>query len=170
MTPDIELQLQVIIKSLKDNVAPAITKDNELAQQQMQLSLVALQITVEHLPFVHAYLHKDIENNIQLAKKLTNISGCKIWQEKLIKAISVANEALNNAKTGFTQLQQESRILRGIVCEVIKEASEGESALDIHTLVLTESAENLNMGRAWNKANGFEPNPDDVPDLATLFS
>ena len=170
MTPDIELQLQVIIKSLKDNVAPALNKDDELAQQQMQLSIAALQLTMDHLPFVHGYLYKDIENNIQLAEKLLKVSGCSEWKDKLIAAISTANWAINDAKKGFTELQQESRLLREIICEVVREASEGESAKEVQSIVLTESAASFKMGRAWNKPNGFEPNPDEVPDLHTLFS
>ena len=170
MTPDIELQLQVIIKSLKDNVAPAIAKDNQLAQEQMHLSVAALQFTLEHLPFVHAYLQMDIENTIQLATRLSNLCGNPEWQKKLTDAIATANWALSNPKKGFTELQQDSRALRDVVCDVIRQASDGDNALKIHELVLNQTAASLKMGRAWNKPNGFEPDPDSVPSLETLFS
>ena len=170
MTPDIELQLQVIVKSLKDNVAPAIDKDNQLAQEQMHLSLAALQFTIEHLPFVHAYLQKDLENNIQLAKKMMALPCCKPWESKLLAAVSIADEAINNPKKGFIELQQESRSLREVVCSIVSETADTDEALDVYALVLTDSAGNLEMGRAWNKSKGFEPNPDEVPELHTLFT
>ena len=63
MIPDIEVQLQAVIKSLKDNVLPAIDAENALAQQQIQLSLATLGIALEHMPLVHSVARKDIESH-----------------------------------------------------------------------------------------------------------
>lgn len=170
MTPDIELQLQVIIKSLKDNVAPGIDQNNQLAQEQMHLSLAALQFTLDHLPYVHSYLRRDIENTIGLTEKLVDIVADSSSKGELSSALAHASDALNNPQNGFTELQQVSRALRDTASKVIRVESEGENALLVHSLVLRESADSLNMGRSWNKPNGFEPEPDTVADFQQLLS
>ncbi|MGD9660383.1 MAG: hypothetical protein AB7U63_03845 [Porticoccaceae bacterium] len=165
MIPDIEVQLQVAIKSLKDNVAPAVDKENSLAQEQMHLSLATIEIALKHLPLVHAYARKDIRENLAIADNL--VAVCSREEDKAIlrAGITAAQNALGNSELGFVQLQAAARELREKIGIVIIECSSTADAPAVEKLVLDMCGSTLAMARAWTKPHGFEPNPADVVDL-----
>lgn len=166
MIPDIELQLQTIVKSLRDNVLPAVDPENELAQQQMQISLATLGIVLEHLPLVHNVRRRDISIHSELAEQLLEACSLQISKAALNKAVLDAKAGLADATLGFAQLQQVARSLRDVIGQVVSDHAESESAPDIERLVLETSTETLQLGRAWNKPMSFEPDPAAIPGLA----
>lgn len=172
MIPDIELQLQVIIKSLSDNVLPAIAKDNQLAQEQMHLSLATLQIILDHLPNAHRYIRQDIMTQRRLAKDLLvqqSMAADVNPDAELQLALDQSTEILADAARGATELLAFSRQFRAVICQVIK-ASEGTLNQETVWLqVLQHGKESLGMGRSWNKSHGFEPDPDVVADISDLL-
>lgn len=169
MIPDIELQLQAIVKSLKDNVAPAVEASNQLAQQQMQLSLAALEITLEHLPLVHGLVRRDLKEHLNLAEQLLALSGDTDNGKRLKAVMHESAIALEDAECGFTQLQQHARDLRDVIGIAIAREQEACQVLAIEQLVMDTCSTSLTLGRAWNKPMGFEPAPDAVPDLVSLL-
>ena len=166
MIPDIEVQLQVIIKSLKDNVVPAIDTENELAQQQIQLSLAELDITLGHFPLVHSTMRKDLQEHSNVAQRLIELVVDDETKVSLKAAIEAASSALENPENGFVQLQQQARLLRDVIGSAIAANAEGDQAEAIEKLVLETSEKTLMLGRAWNKPMGFEPDPDAVQELS----
>lgn len=167
MIPDIEVQLQAVIKSLKDNVLPAIDAENALAQQQIQLSLATLGIALEHMPLVHSVARKDIESHVGLSKEILEREIEPDSATELKKAVATAESALCDPALGFVQLQQQARRLRAAVGQIIAFHADSDSAEEVEKLVLAASKTSLDMGRAWNKPMGFEPNPDAVKELVT---
>lgn len=166
MIPDIEVQLQVIIKSLKDNIVPAIDSENELAQQQIQLSLAALDITLGNLPLVHCAIRRDLQSHSKIAGQLIELLVDRASKDSLTAAMNAANEALENPEKGFIQLQQQARLLRDVIGTAITVNSMGDQAEAVEKLVLDTSETTLMLGRAWNKPMGFEPDPDAVEELS----
>jgi hypothetical protein len=166
MIPDIDVQLQVIIKSLKDNVLPAVDSANQLAQQQIQLSLAALEITRNHLPLVHALMRRDIAEHIAVAEKLQAVCLDKPSLDALADAIGRAQAALADPALGFIQLQEEARLLREGVGAAITNNADTPQAEAVEKVILQTSTTPMMLGRAWNKPMGFEPDPRAVPDLA----
>ncbi|AKH69076.1 hypothetical protein IMCC21906_01398 [Spongiibacter sp. IMCC21906] len=167
MIPDIQLQLKAAVKSLKDNVLPAIDSDNELAQQQMQLSMATIEIALANLPSLHGVLRKDIEQHAGMAKDMANLLEAGESKQQLTELIEQADSVLANPELGMTQLQLEARAIRSRIGDVIT-ANLDEPALD--DIVLQHSEASLALGRALNKPMGFEPSPDDVADVASLLS
>jgi len=165
MIPDIEVQLQVAIKSLKDNVAPAVDKQNSLAQEQMHLSLATIEIALKHLPLVHGYVRKDIGEHIAIAKKLTDVCSREEDKSLLRQGIAAAESALNNPELGFVQLQAAARELREKIGITIIECSATADAPAVEKTVLDMCGTTMGIARAWTKPHGFEPNPADVVDL-----
>lgn len=166
MIPDIELQLQVVIKSLKDNVLPAVDGDNELAQQQIQLSLATLQIVSDHLPLVHLALRQDLLLHTEMAEKLLAICTDKESVSSLPVAIKTAKSITTDPSQGFVQLQQQSRVLREVIGQVIANNADSDNVAEIEKIVFAISASTLSLSRAWAKPLGFEPDPSAVVDLA----
>lgn len=168
MIPDIQLQLKAVVKSLKDTVLPAIDKGNELAQQQIQLSMATLEIALNNLPVMHAMLRKDIEQHINMAREMGGALKSEENKRSLQALISTAEQALQDPTQGLTQLQQQARELRSGIGDVISGNAEGADAVALEQIVLAHSEASLTLGRAMNKPMGFEPAPDDIADIAAL--
>lgn len=169
MIPDIQTQLKIAIKSIKDNVAPAVDPDNRLAQEQLFLSLATLDIALSHLPDVHQYVRKDIAEHVALANTLTGLCSDASGASLQAAAVSAADD-LQNPELGFTQLQARARALRDVIGAEIAEAATTEAAEAVEKAVLLASEAAISRGRAWNKPMGFEPKPDDVEDLAAQLA
>jgi len=166
--PDIELQLQVILKSLKDNVGPAISKDDALAQQQFQLGMAALEITIGHLPYIHKLLRKDIQLHCNLAKKLIvegdgDVSLLQILQADCLQTLADPN-------LGASDLQKQARLLRDGIGNFISAQPDLDAAGSIGKAILATSEEVLLLGRSWNKPMGFEPAPKSLADISQLLA
>jgi PIN domain nuclease of toxin-antitoxin system len=166
MIPDIEVQLQSVIKSLKDNVLPAVDAENELAQQQIQLSMATLGIVQEHLPLVHSVVRKDMISHVELAEALLELATESEPKARLQQSTTEARTALNDASLGFVQLQQQARELRDEIGLFISDHAQSSAADAIERRVLAASKSLLDLGRAWNKPMGFEPDPKAVTELA----
>lgn len=167
MIPDIELQLQVITKSLKDNVLPAIDSHNQLAQQQMQLALASLEIAMNHLPLVHGTLRRDLSIQCELAENILAMGGNAQGITPLQEELAHARHALQDPAAGFTQLQIIVRALRDCIGQVI---AANPTHTDLEKLVIGSCAATLSLGRAWNKPMGFEPDPAAVAGLHTQLN
>lgn len=169
MIPDIELQLKASIKSLKDNVLPAIDPHNELAQQQMQLAMATIEIAMNNLPVIHRALRTDIEQHVLMAQNMEEaLAGTETGQE-LATLVLEAENCLQNPSLGFVQLQHAARALRSGIGDVISASSGGDIAEALERIVLVHSDDSLALGRALNKPMGFESSPDEVDDIRDLL-
>ena len=70
MIPEIDVQLAAIAKSLTDNVLPAIDPANPMAVEQMHLALATLGLVRQRLPDLHAWLRRDLADNLALARTI----------------------------------------------------------------------------------------------------
>lgn len=168
MIPDIELQLQVIVKSIKDNVLPAIDTSNALALQQAGLSVATLENILRHFPSMHNALRKDIKIHFDLAKKLLLLITAKAGLEKLSAMVSLAEQHLNDPSNGIHDLQLVARDLRAEIGAVIRSNEDADIEKKIMIQVLEHSEHSLQLGRAFNKLMGFELDSELVPDLKDL--
>lgn len=165
MTPDIELQLQTVIKSLKDNVAPAIEPGNQLAAEQMHLSLATLEIVLDHLPLAHRVVRRDLQDHLEMANSLRKHCLNEADHETLGDAVAAGAAAIEDPSLGFTQLQQGAREIRDAIGIAIANYSGHDNTDAMEAIVLKHADTNLELGRAWNKPMGFEPNPDAVTNI-----
>ncbi len=168
MIPDIEFQLQVVIKSIKDNVLPALDSSNALALQQAGLSVATLENILQHFPSMHCALRRDIEIHCDLAKKLQRVITAKSEIENLAAIVSLAEQQLSDPTNGIHNLQLIARDLRTEIGVVVHSNEDIDIAENIMNVVLEHSESSLRLGRAFNKLMGFEPNSELVPDLKDL--
>ncbi|RUT76909.1 hypothetical protein EHM94_17910 [Marinobacter sp. NP-6] len=168
MIPDIQLQLKAAIKSLRDNVLPAVDPHNELAQQQMQLAMATIEIAMNNLPAIHRVLRTDIEQHVLMAQDMEEVLAGTETGLKLASLVHEAEISLQDPSLGFVQLQLAARMLRSGIGDVIAANAEGEAAEALEQIVLAHSDDSLALGRALNKPMGFESSPDDVSDISSL--
>lgn len=167
MIPDIQLQIKSVIKSLKDNVLPAVDPNNELAQQQIQLSMATLDMTLNNLPVIHGVLRKDLQQHQLMAKDLLAVVSKPANQTRLRELMANTEFCLQDPTQGFTELQSAARRLRAGIGSVI--ADSDSDAVQVERVVLAHCEASLNLGRALNKPTGFEPAPELIPDVQALL-
>src|SRR3546814_11599500 len=68
MIPDLDLQLQVVIKALKDTVMPAVDPAHRMAIEQLGLSIATLSMVRERLPLAGLREWQDLAHAIALGR------------------------------------------------------------------------------------------------------
>ncbi len=159
MIPEIDVQLAAVAKSLADNVLPAVDPGNSMAQEQLQLVLATLAVVRQRLPDLHAYLRRDLSDNIALAKRI----GADA------EAIADSENALASPLYSPHQVEAQVRLLKEAICGRVNAvrgtAREGAVAAAI---LDAQEAATMRM-RAWALGMGFEPDPSQVPNLNELL-
>lgn len=167
MIPDIQLQLKTVVKSLKDNVLPSVDPSNELAQQQIQLSMATLEMALNNLPVIHGVLRKDLQQHQLMAQAMLAVVSKPENQTRLRELMANTEACLQDPTQGFTELQLAARKLRAGIGTVI--ADSDSDAVQVERVVLEHCEASLNLGRALNKPTGFEPAPEQVPSVQSLL-
>lgn len=164
MVPDLDLQLQVVIKALRDTVMPAVDPAHRMAVEQLGLSIATLGMVRSRLPLLNLREWQDLANAITLGRAV------------LADAPSIAvNDALKEAET-LRELAcpapearpAATRAILSAVSAAVKTADDQLAATLMRTVV-EYSQPALDLARAWGKSAGFEPDPDQVPEVATLL-
>lgn len=166
MIPDIDTQLLSVIKSVQDNVAPAVDQNNQLAQEQLHLALATLNIVRQHLPIYHSYVRSDFNELLAMADELLGAEG-NTHKGTLAQTIEASRNALADPANGSDSLLLANRLLREAIAEFLTDNLENTGN---DRIVLKFSKKGLDMGRAWNKPMGFEPNPDSLQGLGQLLN
>lgn len=170
MIPEIDTQLAAVIKSLSDNVLPALDGGNPMAVEQMQLCLATLGLIKGHLPDWHRYQRRDLETHLALAAELARLAaGAGIVQDALIAAMGAGADALDNPELGAHEIEREARRLKDGIAHLIN-ASRGSAAeREIAAAVLRAEETVILRSRAWSIGMGFEPDPTQIPSLQHLL-
>lgn len=175
MTPDVDLQLQAVIKSLKDNVLPLISESNQLAHQQMSLSLATLGMIRERLPLLHAMARREMMEFRALLSGLLPLLGDvrlndKPATDELEGLLNESKKALEDPALGCRELNHHTKAIRNAIGRLISENEHAAVAKDLERMILESSQGIYQLGRSVNKPMGFEPNPEDVTSLDVMLS
>lgn len=165
MIPDLDLQLQVVIKALRDTVSAAVDPLHQTAVEQLGLSIATLTMVRERLPFASAREWQDLSDAIDLAQCI----GDAATSEELPSAIAAGRAALCAVNPAPGLLVETRQTLLALVSEHVNMAPD-EVALPLMRAVVDASKPATDLARAWSKPAGFEPDPGEVPELATLLS
>lgn len=170
MIPEIDTQLAAVLKSLTDNVLPAVDGNNPLAAQQIQLCLATLGLVKAHLPELHRYLRRDLETHVVLAGELKQLADkAGVTTDFVLHAIEASTRTLANPEMGATEIEQQARRLKEAIVELIA-ATRGTSAeRDVAATIVKAEDIVILRSRAWSIGMGFEPDPTQIPPLNQLL-
>lgn len=170
MIPEIDTQLAAVIKSLSDNVLPAVDASNPLAGEQIRLCLATLGLIKNRLPQLHRYQRHELMLNLDLVTALATITHkANIAINGLTETIGSSRDLLNDPAMGATEMEQQVRTLKDMAVSVVNAARGTTAQAEVMTLVLnTQEAMDL-CRRAWTLAMGFEPDPSQIPSLDQLL-
>lgn len=164
MVPDLDLQLQVVIKALKDTVMSAVDPAHRVALEQLGLSIATLAMVRERLPLAALREWQDLADAIALGRA----ASAEASSTMLEQAIGEGAALLDDARPTPGARNAATRAILSAVSVAVREAEDDATAL--MRAVVEASRPALDLARAWGKSAGFEPDPDEVPELATLLT
>jgi hypothetical protein len=159
MIPEIDVQLAAVAKSLADNIRPAIDPANAMAQEQLHLALATLAIVRQRLPDLHAYLRRDLADNIALGQKIGADAA----------AIADSEAVLASPEAGPQRIEAQVRALKEAITDAINAARGTPAEAGVTAAVLAAQDPAILRMRAWAIGMGFEPDPSQIPDLSDLL-
>jgi hypothetical protein len=171
MVPSIDMQLQSVIKSLVDNVVPAVDPANKTATEQVQLGIAILNIVRDRLPLTRRFARAELTDKIDVADRLTAaLSASGISDAANLKSLAAASRALLlDPVCDTNNLERQSFALNNAISIAIANAQETESASVVMDIVLSNSANHAWRLRSWFLAAGYEINPRAIPAIEELI-
>lgn len=170
------IQLQSIMKSMKDTVLPAIDPNNKLALEQAQLILGMLNIMSHRLDLEYRYDRDELERLLGFATHLQQRTrGGPQTRAALLEleaAAAQGKDVLDRAQAERSELLRAVRSLRSMVGEVIEAVFvDGEPASKdaARNAVLSNAKEQLLRERSWLIMQGWEADPAEVPPIESLI-
>lgn len=172
-----DIQLQSMIKALRDVIIPAIDPANRLAVEQAQLVTGMLGLMQHQLPLQYGFDRDELRRLVDLLHGLKVVCDLDPALESLpgkYKGLITESRAvLDGSTVDPGRLHETVRRLREVVGEVARFADEhaAEPARQrIEREVLELSREQLLRDRALVAPQGWEPDPAALPSIHSLLS
>ena len=171
MVPDFDLQLQAVLKALRDTVAPAVDPANKVAIEQLHLSMATIAMVRDRLPQARRFARRQLEDGLELARAVAAAAGRDpmIDRGPLDTALARASAQLNDAAADTQGFEAANAALTVATVAVINAAQNGTAIAAIDAAVLRYSAPAIERARAWCLSAGFEPDPTAIRPLAALL-
>lgn len=171
MVPDLDLQLQVALKALRETVAPAVDPGNRVALEQLHLSIATLTMVRERLPLARRFARRRLEDALDLAHAVAAAArkDAALDLAALDATIAASPALLLDPVAETADFDAAIAAVTAATLTVIRAAQGGNAIAAIDAAVLTASAPTIERGRAWFLAAGFEPDPTAIRPLATLL-
>lgn len=173
MRPDI--QITAMLKAMTDVVIPALGTSNKLATEQAQLVVGMLSLMKAQLPMQFRFDRDELMRLVSTATRIEALTGMSVVAHQvaaLIEQRDAAASLLEACRVDPAELQGTVRNLRQTLCELIDalgqtEAVEAQEVIE--KLVMSMTKAQLQRDRALMKPQGWEADPDALPDIATLI-
>ncbi len=173
-----ELQIATAIKALKDVIIPAIDPINKLAVEQSQLVVGMLALMAQQGPMQFRFDCDELARLIEAARQFDEVpaagaDGLQAAIGQLKASRGQAAEVLARCTVDPAQLTEQVRGLRQVMSDTVAAATaSGQAAaqLQVERIVVAMSREQLLRDRSLMKPQGWEPEPEKLPDIATLLA
>ncbi len=167
MLPDCDLQLRVVIKALQDVVVPAVDPANQLAVEQIRLSLATLEMVRSRVPLVDKCARKELANAVEMAAALCD-AGRGNEADDLRRLIGEAQQALGVVDPSRSDLVRIRTALLGAVSTMIDDADASDVG-QLSRIGLAKAKAQVELQRSWCTPSGFEPDPSAIPAIEDLL-
>ena len=170
------IQLQSIMKSMKDNVLPAIDPSNKLAVEQAKLILGMLNIMFQRMDLEYRYDRDELERALGFAALLQRQAkggpDIEAAQQDLALAAALSADVLDRARAEPSELVDAIKTLRaraGALVQAVCAEGDPESKGAVRDGVLANAKEQLLRERSWLIMQGWEVDPSEVPPVENLI-
>ncbi|MDX9789127.1 MAG: hypothetical protein RBT11_20295 [Desulfobacterales bacterium] len=170
------IQLQGIMKTMKDNVLPAIDPNNKVAIEQTNLILGTLSLMLQRIDLEYRYDCDELQRLLGFSNVLIQQTKGGLESRSAIAELEIVTaqceDVLDRARVEPKELLKAVRSLRAKVSEVIMAIfldGEAESKKAIREGVLAHAKEQLLRERSWFIQQGWEPDSEKVPAIESLL-
>jgi hypothetical protein len=166
MTPSIEVRLTSVLHGLRDAIIPAIDPNEALAIEQSGLILAQLSMLLQQLPYADRY-HRLCRDDARAAAAVIvqGVAGGPRSQAAAAALAALLSEPdADDPHAGYLALASGIATLT----TAVSEDAEPEWRARVDAAVLAFSIRQNRRERVWFKDAGFDPDPGQLPDLATL--
>jgi hypothetical protein len=167
MKPDLDLQLQVVLRSLQEVVMPAIDPDNKPANEQIGVCLHNLNIVRSRMPYQRRFVRAELKDSIGFVEQMLAVlkDSEPELRQKLRDAVAQAAAALNDADIDTQELSELVSTLRSLTSQSLQQLGDHPDYPEIEKLGIAMSEIQLNKARAWFINCGIESAPEQIPSL-----
>lgn len=171
MVPDIDLQLQVALKALRETVAPAVDPANKVAVEQLHLSIATIAMVRNRPPLARRFPRRQLADALALADAVARAARTdpSIDLAALNAAIAAGPALLTDADAETADFETTNAAVTEATLAVITAAQQSAAIGAIDAAVLQASAPAIERARAWFLSAGFEPDPSAIRPLAALL-
>ncbi|MDX9789103.1 MAG: hypothetical protein RBT11_20175 [Desulfobacterales bacterium] len=171
------IQLQSIMKSMKDTVLPAIDPTNKLAVEQGHIILGLLSIMSQRMDLEYRYDRDELARLLRFAELIQRqAQGGGDTRTALLDlktVVAKGADVLDRARAEPLELVRAVQSLRsriGVVIQAVFSDGASESKQALHEEVIANAREQLLRERSWLIMQGWEANPAEVPPIESLIS
>ena len=166
MIPDLELQLSVTIKALRDVVLPAIDPGNGVATEQTHLALATLGMVRAHLPLRQKLAQTELNHALAMAQSLdTGATAGTAFAAARERAKAVAD----NPASGQDEMEMARLALLEEMERLIADVPTDRFAA-LGRSCLAAMKPQLDLQRRWAADAGFDPEATGLPAIDEMLS
>lgn len=164
MAPDADLQLNAVIKALTEAVTPAVDPSNDVAQEQMHLSIATLGLLRDRLPMTRRFYRALAQDSLDMADLVSKhgqsaeLDAAKTAMLSALNDPAIENDEIENVRSDL--IARTTDVIAGLD-DATRKSLEGP--------LIDASAKPIERERAWFIGSGFEPNADRIPAIETLI-
>ncbi|VVQ15410.1 hypothetical protein [Pseudomonas fluorescens] len=168
-----EVQIQSILKAMRDTVVPALDPNNKLAQEQAKLIMGMLALMQKQMPVQFRFDCDELERLIGFSHEMQALSiGAAEAVDALQQDGEMARKILAGAQASPAHVLGAVKKLRSTIGSAVTHlfsAADAAGQAKLKKLVLTVSREQLLRDRSLLLTQGWEPDPAKVPDIESLL-
>lgn len=168
MTPNPSIRLISVMQTLDKVVFPAVDSSNSLAVEQCGVIAAQLKMLLQHLPVIDLYHSLCREALVQSVRGLPQAKG----GSATMQAASALASCLADAAEDKDPAAAYHRLGFALEDLIRAAADDGESdyRYRLNDIVLEFAKGQTLRERVWCKDAGFDPRPEELPTLETLFA
>lgn len=172
-----EFLIKTVLKTMRDTVLPAVDPDNKLATEQAQLVIGMLDLALSRFPVMFRFDRDELERTLGLVESLqaeaANIPDAAAQLKTLASKADAGKQVLIHTQVAPDELVKANFELRKEIGELITALyanAKNNDLKPISTLITSHAKEQLLRDRAFLIAQGWEADPQAIPELETLLS
>lgn len=154
MIQSFDKQLQVVMRALREVVAPALGDAEKHVAEQVNLSIATLAFVAERLPDARRYYRWELSAYLDLARDL-GAGG----DAALAAFVEAGGAVLARPEADIADYEQVAHQGR----EAIAAFAESDGSIAVERLILKRSAAIIDQQRQWCRPFGFELKPETLP-------
>ncbi|HEY5857793.1 MAG TPA: hypothetical protein VIW24_28085 [Aldersonia sp.] len=162
MTDHSDNLLRAVVKSLRDVVAPAVDTADPMAQQQLALSLNALEFVRSRLGDLHAREVFELEHHVNMGRRVQAELGAET--ERLDGALTVGEKVLADPRARDLSLRRATAAIASAIRDLVASPLDDAIRRRVDLAILESTEARVAFERAWYQPMGFDP------DAATIGS